>query len=54
MTDINHPRRSQGRRHQLSTVPRIAAGAVLCGMRSYQAIFDWADSLSPKSREHFR
>ena len=52
--DINDPRRSQGRRHRLSTVLGIAAGAVLCGMRSYEAIFDWADSLSQKSREHFR
>ena len=52
--DINDPRRSQGRRHRLSTVLSIAAGAVLCGMRSYEAMFDWADSLSQKSREHFR
>ena len=52
--DINDPRRSQGRRHRLSTVLGIAAGAVLCGMRSYEAIFDWADSLTQKSREHFR
>ncbi len=52
--DINDPRRPQGRRHRLSTVLGIAAGAVLCGMRSYEAIFDWADSLSHKSREHFR
>ena len=52
--DINDPRRAQGRRHRLSTVLGIAAGAVLCGMRSYEAIFDWADSLTQKSREHFR
>jgi len=51
---INDPRRAQGRRHRLSTVLGIAAGAVLCGMRSYEAIFDWAESLSQKSREHFR
>jgi Druantia protein DruA/DDE_Tnp_1-associated len=52
--EIEDPRRSQGRRHRLSTVLAIAAGAVLCGMRSYEAIFDWADSLTQKSREHFR
>ena len=52
--DIDDPRRSQGRRHRLSTVLAIAAGAVLCGMRSYESIFDWADSLTQKSREHFR
>lgn len=47
------PRRAQGRRHRLSTVLAIAAGAVLCGMRGYKAISDWADSLSQKARERF-
>ena len=51
---INDPRRAQGRRHRLSTVLSIATAAVLCGMRSYESIFDWADSLTQKSREHFR
>lgn len=51
---INDPRRPQERRYRLSTVLGIAAGAVLCGMKSYEAIYDWADSLSQKSREHFR
>jgi hypothetical protein len=32
----------------------IAAGAVLCGMRGYKAISDWANSLGPKARERFR
>ncbi|MGD0228070.1 MAG: hypothetical protein ABSF71_37680 [Terriglobia bacterium] len=31
----------------------IAAGAVLCGMRGYRAISDWAQSLGQKSRERF-
>jgi hypothetical protein len=52
--DIPDPRRSQGRRHRLPTVLAIAAGAVLCGMRGYKAISDWADSLGPKARERFR
>ena len=52
--DINDPRRTQGRRHRISTVLGIATAAVLCGMRSYESIFDWADSLTQKSREHFR
>ena len=52
--DIDDPRRAQGRRHRLSTVLGIATAAVLCGMRSYESIFDWADSLTQKSREHFR
>jgi hypothetical protein len=52
--DIPDPRRAQGRRHQLTTVLAIAAGAILCGMRGYRAISDWAKSLSPKARERFR
>ena len=51
--DIPDPRRAQGRRHRLSTVLAIAAGAVLCGMRGYRAISDWAKSLGQKSRERF-
>jgi hypothetical protein len=52
--DIPDPRRIQGRRHKLSTVLAIAAGAVLCGMRGYKAIADWANSLGQKARERFR
>ena len=51
---IPDPRRAQGRRHPLPTVLAIAAGAVLCGMRGYRAIADWAQSLGPKARERFR
>jgi hypothetical protein len=51
--DIPDPRRAQGRRHPLATVLAIAAGAVLCGMRGYQAISDWAKSLGPKARQRF-
>src|SRR5438094_9598009 len=40
-SQISDPRRAQGRRHRLSMVLGIAAGAVLCGMRGYQAISDW-------------
>lgn len=50
---IPDPRRAQGRRHRLSTVLGLAAGAILCGMRGYRAISDWAQSLGPKSRERF-
>jgi hypothetical protein len=39
-SQIPDPRRAQGRRHRLSTVLGIAAGAVLCGMRGYRAISD--------------
>ena len=52
--EVTDPRRSQGQRHRLSTVLGIATGAVLCGMKSYEAISDWANNLSQKAREHFR
>jgi len=52
--DIADPRRAQGRRHSLPTVLAIACGAILCGMRGYKAIADWAQSLGPKARERFR
>lgn len=52
--DIPDPRRAQGRRHPLPVVLAIAAGAILCGMRGYKAIADWANSLGPKARERFR
>ena len=52
--DIADPRRAQGRRHSLPTVLAIAAGAVLCGMRGYKAMADWAQSLGPKARQRFR
>jgi hypothetical protein len=52
-TTIPDPRRAQGRRHRLPVVLAIAAGATLCGMRGYKAIFDWADSLGQKARERF-
>lgn len=51
--DIADPRRAQGRRHRLVVILAIAAGAILCGMRGYKAIADWAQSLSPKARERF-
>jgi hypothetical protein len=52
--NIPDPRRVQGRRHRLSNVLAIASAATLCGMRGYQAISDWADSLGQKARERFR
>jgi Domain of unknown function (DUF4338)/DDE_Tnp_1-associated len=50
---IRDPRRAQGRRHRLPTVLAIAAGAILCGMRGYKAIADWAHSLGPKALARF-
>lgn len=51
--DIPDPRRAQGRRHRLSTVLAIAAAAVLCGMRGYKGIADWAQGLGQKARQRF-
>lgn len=50
---IRDPRRAQGRRHRLTTVLAIVAGASLCGMRGYEAISDWANSLSKNARRRF-
>jgi len=50
---IPDPRRPQGRRHPLTVVLAIATGAILCGMRGYQAISDWANGLGQKARERF-
>lgn len=52
-TLIADPRRPQGRRHRLPVVLGIAAGAILCGMRGYKAISDWADGLGQKARQRF-
>lgn len=51
--DIPDPRRVQGRRHKLSTVLAIVAGATLCGMRGYLAMADWAQGLQEKARKRF-
>jgi hypothetical protein len=51
--DIPDPRRTQGRRHRLSTVLAIAAGATLCGMRGYKAMADWAKNLGQKALRRF-
>lgn len=52
-SEIDDPRRGQGRRHRLSTVLSIAAAAVLCGMRGYNAISDWAENLTQNARGRF-
>ena len=50
---IPDPRRAQGRQHPIHIVLAIAAGAILCGMRGYKAISDWAQALSPAARARF-
>jgi len=46
---IPDPPRAQRRRHRLSIILGISAGAILCGMRGYKAISDWARSLGQKA-----
>jgi hypothetical protein len=53
-SEIDDPRRAQGRLHHISVVLSITAAAVLCGMDGYKAISDWANALSQKARERFR
>lgn len=48
--DMPDPRRAAGRRHTLSSVLAIAAGAYLCGARSCLAMSEWAEGLSPAIR----
>lgn len=50
---IADPRRTQGRRHRLATIPAIATGAILCGRVGYKGIAQWAQSLGQKSRARF-
>jgi hypothetical protein len=52
--DIPDPRRLAGRRHPLSTVLAIAAGASLCGVRGYKAMGVWAERLSQSARQGLR
>ncbi|WP_218141645.1 transposase family protein [Nitrosomonas sp. Nm51] len=51
---IPDPRRTQGRRHRLDTIPAIATGAILCGRVGYKGIAEWAQSLSQDARARFQ
>ncbi len=53
-TQIDDPRRRQGRKHPLPSVLSLAAAAVLCGMRGYKDISIWVQSLGQKARSRFR
>ncbi len=52
-TDIDDPRRAQGRKHSLPTTLALATAAVLCGVRGYKDIALWAKSLGDKARRRF-
>lgn len=51
--DVPDPRRSAGRRHKLSTILALTAGAVLSGVRTYKGIKQWVDDLGQKGLERF-
>ena len=53
-TQIDDQRRTQGRRHPLASVLALATAAVLCGMRGYQDMAIWVQSLGQKARSRFR
>jgi Domain of unknown function (DUF4338)/DDE_Tnp_1-associated len=52
--DVPDPRRVAGRRHTLSSVLSIAAGAYLCGARSWQGMGAWAERLTQSARQGIR
>jgi hypothetical protein len=52
--DVPDPRRVAGRRHTLSSVLAIAAGAYLCGARSCLAMSEWAQGLNQNIRQGLR
>lgn len=52
--DVPDPRTVAGRRHTLSSVLAIAAGAYLCGARSVLAMSEWAEGLSQGVRQGLR
>ena len=52
-TDITDPRRAQGRQHRIEVVLSLATAAILCGMRGYSAIYDWANALTTRARQRF-
>jgi hypothetical protein len=51
--EITDPRRAQGRHHSIKVVLSIATVAILCGMRGYCGISDWAKALNPKASARF-
>ena len=52
-TDVDDPRRREGRRHTLPSVLGLALAATLAGARGYKAISEWVKDLSPRIPAHF-
>lgn len=53
-TELDDPRRGQGKKHQLATVLSLSAAAILCGMRGFTDIALWAKSLGNNARSRFK
>lgn len=53
-TEIDDPRRDEGKRHQMATILSLSAAAILCGMRGYKDISIWVKALGQKARSRFR
>lgn len=51
--EISDPRREQGLRHRIEVVLAISTAAILCGVKGYNAISIWAQSLKTKARARF-
>jgi hypothetical protein len=47
-------RKARGIRHQLVSILAVAVGAVVCGARSFAAIGEWSQQLSPAMRRRLR
>ncbi len=52
--NISDPRRPEERRHHIKTVLAIMTAAILCGMKGYKGISDWAKILRKQARQRSR
>lgn len=51
---ISDPRRAEGKRHRIEVVLALSAAAILCGMRGYKDIANWAKRLGFKACARFQ
>jgi hypothetical protein len=51
---ISDPRRAEGKRHRIEVVLALSAAAILCGMRGYKDIANWAKHLGSKACARFQ
>ncbi|OGF61835.1 MAG: hypothetical protein A2Y62_20690 [Candidatus Fischerbacteria bacterium RBG_13_37_8] len=53
ITSITDPRKKQGIRHKIVTILALSVCAMLCGARSYLAIWEWAKGLTKDVLKRF-